>query len=387
MQDAGVPIDSMHAQIAAAAGHGLNNVDPEEQKEDDKEPHEARTALVKRWQKRIAAAKKKHAEPFKRIRKDLKFLAGRQWSDTDTDDRYMANIVQRHIAQRVAALYAKNPTIVARRRDAMDFVMWEGTLAEAQGAAQQLQQSMVNGMQPMPQAAALAQDIAQGFQKRKLMDRVAKTMEIVSKYTLDEQLPPFKMQMKRLVRRTCATGVGYMKIGLQRFMQKRPEDVEKITDITQRLLEIQRLSDEMAEPDEYQLSLLSAEAEQLRVELNSLQEEPEIVAKEGVVVDFPKSTSIIVDPRCTDIRSFLGAKFVAHEFIMTTDDVRDIYDVDLKKGDSPLTTTPTSSVSRRKWATRASTRTTRPATMFASGRSTPRPMAWCTRSPKATRIS
>ena len=318
----GVPIDA-YAPV--------NGEQMEEQKENT-EPHEARVALCKRWQGKIQNSKKRHEKAFKRMRKDLDFLAGKQWSQNEDDDRYMANIIQRHIAQRVAALYAKNPTIVAKRRDTLDFAKWEGTLAEAQGAAQQIQQGMAMGMQVMPQAMELAQDIAQGFQKRKLMDRVAKTMEIVAKYTLDEQLPPFKMQMKRLVRRTCAASVGYMKIGLQRFMKKRPEDLEKITDITQRLVEIQRLSEQLSEKDEYQLSMLSAEAEQLRLEMLSLQENQDIVAKEGVVVDFPRSTSIIIDPRCTDLRSFLGAKFVAHEFIMSTDDVREIYDVDLKKG-------------------------------------------------------
>jgi hypothetical protein len=318
----GIPIDALAPAMETQT---------EDQKE-NAEPHEARVALCKRWQGKIQNAKKRHEKAFKRMRKDLDFLAGKQWSQNEDDDRYMANIIQRHIAQRVAALYAKNPTIIAKRRDTLDFAKWEGTLAEAQGAAQQIQQGMAMGMQIMPQAMEMAQDIAQGFQKRKLLDRVAKTMELVAKYTLDEQLPPFKMQMKRLVRRTCAASVGFMKIGLQRFMKKRPEDLEKITDITQRLVEIQRLSEQLSEKDEYQLSMLSAEAEQLRLEMLSLEETPDIVAKEGVAVDFPRATSIIIDPRCTDLRSFLGAKFVAHEFIMSTDDVREIYDVDLKKG-------------------------------------------------------
>jgi hypothetical protein len=324
-EEAGIPIDSK-----MPIGMGM---DESEESKEEMEPTQARLSLVKRWQGRVQTGKKRHEKAFKRIRKDLNFIAGKQWGDDEDDDRYMANIVQRHIAQRVAALYAKNPTIIAKRRETMDFAKWEGTLQEAAGAAQQIQQGMQMGMQVMPQAMELAQDIAQGFQKRKLMDRIAKTMELVAKYTLDEQLPPFKMQMKRLVRRTCATSVGFLKIGLQRFMKKRPEDLEKITDITQRLVDIQRLSDQLSEGDEYNLSLLSAEAEQLRLEMVSLQENPDIVAKEGVVVDFPRSTSVIIDPRCTDIRSFLGAKWVAHEFIMSTDDVRDIYDVDLKKGD------------------------------------------------------
>lgn len=306
---------------------------PQEEKDEQKpEPHEARKNLVKRWTSIVKGGKERHNKVFKRMRNDLKFLAGKQWSDNIDEDRYQANIVQRHIAQRVAALYAKNPTMVCKRRQTLDFSLWNGSLQAAQSLQQKMQLDMQQGMPPDPQIMQTIQDVSNGFQRRMLMDKIASTMEIVAKYTLDEQLPPFKMQMKQLARRTCSTGVGYAKIGLQRFMKKRPEDIEKITDITQRLTEIARLSEQVSDNDDM-MGMMSAEAEQLRIELESLQKNPEIVAREGIVIDFPKSTSIIIDPRCTYLRGFLGAKWVAHEFIMSVDDVQEIYNVNLKKGE------------------------------------------------------
>jgi hypothetical protein len=308
------------------------DMEGELQKKKDTEPSEQRRSLVGKWISIIKAAKKKHESAFKRMREDLKFLNGKQWSDDENEPRYQANIVQRHIAQRVAALYAKNPVIKCKRRDTLDFEQWQGTLNEAQALQQQVAMSTQTGMPPDPNTIATIQDIMQGMQKRQLMDRLAKTMEIVAKYTLDEQLPPFKVSMKQLTRRVCSTGVGYAKLGVQRFMNKRPEDIEKITDITQRLVEITRLSEQFAS-DEHTMSMLSAESEQLRLSLQAVQGIPEIIAREGIVVDFPKATSIIVDPRCTYLRGFLGAKWIAHEFIMSVDDVQEIYNVELKNGD------------------------------------------------------
>ncbi len=318
----GTPVDA----LAPASDDSMQT-----QTKTSEEPPERRRKLVEKWTSIVQAAKKKHDGAFKRMREDLKFLFGKQWSDDDEETRYQANIVQRHIAQRVAALYAKNPVIKCKRRDTLDFTQWQGTMNEATALQQQVMMSVQNGMPPDPNTIATIQDIMQGMEKRQLMDRLAKTMEIVAKYTLDEQLPPFKMSMKQLTRRVCSTGVGYAKLGVQRFMQKRPEDIEKITDITQRLTEIARLSEQFAS-DTHAMSLLSAEAEQLRVAMQAVQSNGDIVAREGIVVDFPKSTSIIVDPRCTYLRGFLGAKWVAHEFIMSVDDVQEIYGVELKKG-------------------------------------------------------
>jgi hypothetical protein len=162
-------------------------------------PDPARSELVKKWYGAIQSAKK-HWEPtFKQMREDMDFLAGDQWpGEIDKKNKYVANITQRHVQQRVAALYSKNPKAVVRRRRTLDFTVWDERAATLMAAQQMLQESQQMGVPPPPQLQSLLADVTQGVQKRNLYDRIAKTMEIVFSYTLSEQQPPFKSQMKQL---------------------------------------------------------------------------------------------------------------------------------------------------------------------------------------------
>lgn len=295
----------------------------------------ARAALVKKLTGAVKASKDHFARDYEKMRHNMKFLGGDQWDTGRTGDKYQANIIQRHIQSKVAALFAKNPTAVCRRRKTLDFSIWDesaSALISAQTAMQvQAQNSAATGvMQPIdPAASALLADVMQGIQRRKMLDKVARTMETIFHYSLNEQNPPFKKQMKQLVRRTLATAVGYVKLGYQRAMIKRPEDVEKVTDISQQIVVIERILADVAdgecEPER-------AELEQLRVTLAAVQAAPEIIVSEGLVYDFPRSTSIIVDKNCTQLSGFVGAQWVAQEFVLTKDDVKEIYRVDLKCG-------------------------------------------------------
>ncbi|WP_447497402.1 hypothetical protein, partial [Clostridioides difficile] len=80
-------------------------------------------------------AGKKHWKPdFTRMREDQTFAYGLQWdgqkelngskAESDNADKYVANITLRHVQQRVAALYAKNPKAVARRREQILHTVW-----------------------------------------------------------------------------------------------------------------------------------------------------------------------------------------------------------------------------------------------------------------------
>jgi len=55
-----------------------------------------------------------------------------------------------------------------------------------------------------------------------------------------------------------------------------------------------------------------------------------ITLREGLVFDFPESASVIVDPMCRQLRGFVGASWIAHELFLTPDEVKEIYNVDLK---------------------------------------------------------
>ena len=59
--------------------------------------------------------------------------------------------------------------------------------------------------------------------------------------------------------------------------------------------------------------------------------EPMIVIREGLVFDFPESTSVIVDPMCRQLSGFVGARWCAHELYLTPEEVKEIYGCDVSK--------------------------------------------------------
>lgn len=296
---------------------------------DAPKPPEARAALVKEWQDKVIRAKKHWKAPLGRMHEDMDFYMGKQWpGQTTNDDRYVANIVQRHVAQRVSALYAKNPKFVAKRRKTLDFSLWDGDMAAFQSIQTAFQHAMLTGQPLDPVMMQTMQDIKQGFEKRTMMDKLADTMEIVAHHEINEQQPTFKTQMKQLVRRVCVTGVGYMKLNYHRIMQKRPEDAARITDITEQLTTLQRL---LQDKNDDKFTENSAQAEQLKLLLEELMDAEEMIVREGLVFDFPLANSIIPDTKCRQLNGFIGADWVAQEFILTVDEIKEIYKVDLGK--------------------------------------------------------
>ncbi|CAB4149820.1 hypothetical protein UFOVP543_34 [uncultured Caudovirales phage] len=285
----------------------------------------SRRALVNAWQDKITRAKKHWESPLKRMREDMDFFMGKQWPwQNDNDDRYVANLVQRHVQQRVSGLYAKNPKAVAKRRNTLDFTLWEGEPGQIQAAQMANDLAMQTTGMPDPNSLALMDDVMKGMERRRQMDRIAKTLEIVFHHVIESQ--NFKTQMKQLVRRTCVTGVGFVKIGYHRMMGKRPEDVEKITDIGEEMKTLQRL---MADKQDNIFDETSQKFEQLKLLQHELSEKADYIMDEGLVFDFPQSHSIIVDPRCRQLNGFIGAEWVAQEFILTVDEIKEIYNVDL----------------------------------------------------------
>jgi len=295
-------------------------------REPNPEETAARKALVKDWENKVSKAKKHWERAIKTMKEDTDFYMGKQWPyQGERDDRYIANLVQRHVQQRVASLYAKNPRAVAKRRNKLDFQIWneeQSQLQQAQ-AINELTMAQTGGMQN-PESQALMNDVAQGFAMRNRMDKVARTLEVVFHYLLEHN--NFKTQMKQLVRRTCVTGVGFVKVAYQRSVGQRPEDVEKITDIKERIRVLETLiqDQQAAKFDEN-----SAKFEQMQLMLKELSEQEDTILEEGLVFDFPQTQNLIVDPRCRQLKGFIGAEWVAQEFLLTLDEVKEIYQVDL----------------------------------------------------------
>ena len=89
-----------------------------------REPDEAEKKLVSKLTKRILADRAHHKKAFERMREDME-IARRGAPKNWPENSYVANITGRHINQKTAALYAKNPKAVARRRERLDFRIWD----------------------------------------------------------------------------------------------------------------------------------------------------------------------------------------------------------------------------------------------------------------------
>lgn len=280
------------------------------------------------WTDQITNAYQFHKGPFDRMNEDMDFAWGKQWpGQTDKDDRYVANIVQSEIAASVSVLYAKNPTFHCKRRPRMDFAVWD----ESPAALAALQQNMMVSAQAMlppdPAAQALMMDIAQGLQYRQMMDRIARTLEIVFRQQILQQQPNFKQEMKQLIRRVETCGVGYLKLDFQRLMDVKPDAASQIADVAAQLAHIEGL---MKEIEDSESSEYGKQAEELRISLKTLQEKSLVIAREGLLVHFPRATAIIIDPACTQLRGFVGARWVAEEFYLPACRIYEIFKKDVK---------------------------------------------------------
>lgn len=298
-----------------------------------------RAALVKRWLKDVTEARKHWDGDFKRMRRNMRFAGGKQWpGQKEDDDRFTVNLVQRVLKSTVAALYAKNPTVVAKRRPKLDFKLWDGkpeSAAQAQQAVQIASQFPPEALlTPEGQtifataqaSQAILADIQQGVERRHRLDKIGKTLVACLDYYLDESEPGFKLQMKQMMRRARTTGVGYVKLGFQRAMELSADQNAKIADHADRLATIGRLTADIrdGEVDEN-----SAEAEELRLAIAAIQSEPESIVREGLVWSFPHSTRIIPSVSTEKLMGWVGSDFVAEEMMLTPDRIKEVYDVDV----------------------------------------------------------
>ncbi|API60539.1 hypothetical protein BSL82_15650 [Tardibacter chloracetimidivorans] len=296
---------------------------------DDPEPGDSRRALVQQWQQKVKHAKEHWKDDFKRMRENMDFASGKQWpNEKKDDDRYKANIVQRVLKSSVASLYAKNPRVIARRRERLDFAVWDGKPETLQMAMMAMQVATQKGVPPDLQSISILQDIQQNVERRSMLDKVGRTLEVLIQYYMSEQIPDFKTQMKQMIRRARTTGVGYIELGFQRQMDLSDDQSTRISDMTERLATIGRLQADIqdGETDTY-----SAEAEELRLAIQAIENEPEVIIREGLLWNFPQSTRIIPSPETQSLIGWVGSNWLAKEVILTPDRVKEVYGVDLGK--------------------------------------------------------
>lgn len=418
------------------------------------EPRDRRRNLVSDWTRKVKRAKRYWKPAFDRMREDQQFCFGKQWSKSDQDRRYVANLTLRLVAQKTAFLYAKNPKAVAKKRPRLNATSWDesqttlnqlmqsaammmqqaqaagamgagplaggmpggippGMMGQVAGAAQgaiggmmpmatgqppDIGQLMAGGMPPNPATAPspsmnqlsgamgsqlggtpmpamgagpipgsmeeqrglgeqlgmaaagaaasgmvppaspmIAQAVGSGMDilmdaarvknENIMMDKLARTLELLYAYEVDNQPHPFKSMLKMTVRRAVTNGVAYVKLGFERVMQVRPDLEKGIADANERLATLQRLAADAADAitDD-----TDKEAEQIRLLLQDLAQQQGAVVREGLTFDFPMSTRIIPDIKCIDLKNWVAADWVAEEYLLSVDEIEEIYGVDVR---------------------------------------------------------
>jgi len=354
------------------------------------EPDERRKHLVGSLSDMIKQAKSHWQKTFRKMEDDQKFCAGAQWpedpkkmafNDVYDEDLYVANITLQHVQKRVAALYAKNPKAVAKKRPRLLATTWDGSmesLAQAEATIKQAQAALmgapagipgmppggglgappgappgspgapppgappgVPGMPmmappppPMPppeemlNAQAVLADAQAVKQQMQMLNKIGRTLEILYSYEVSEQVPSFKSAMKMTVRRAATSGVGWTRIGFQRIMGMSPDRDTRLADMQRQMDLVQRISADIADGE---TNTDSASAEEMRLAMEAIQQEDEIILREGLQFSWPKSTAIIVDPRVVQLRDFLGADWAAEEYILTVNEIKETYQIDVGK--------------------------------------------------------
>lgn len=319
---------------------------PNQDQTGEAQPSASEKNLVKTILKRIRADEHHHKKAFEQMREDM-YIARHGHAPGYPVDYYKANITGRHIKQKTASLYAKNPKAVARRRETIDYRVWDEKPQSLQMAMQivmQAQQLLAANPMADPstippemmiafqEAQAVVQDFQEGTKRRQEIGKIGKTLEILFAQALREQKPlDFKTGMKQLVRRACTTGVGYVELGFQRETGPKPELTQALGDFRSRLAHLKMLAERIGDtenpvmPDDPEIA-------ELERSIAALMAEPEIVLREGLIVDFPQSTKVIPDRLTKQLTGFVGARWVTIKYLFTPDQVQEIFGVDIGKG-------------------------------------------------------
>lgn len=287
-------------------------------------PGEAKA--VELYNKLVDADKRKHSKAFKRMREDQNMVFGRQWKDQtgDDDDRYSANIIQRHVAQTTASLYAKNPIMRCSRKKRLEYQVWDGSKEQLDQATADYQTAVQTGQLPSPESQAIINEVEQVKAGQRVLDNVCMTLELLLAYGMQENR--FKSKAKQWVRRAKTCGVGWIRVGYQRQMDQKPESWKLLNDITRYLAHMDKLRADLADGEEPEHDAI---AEMFKAMKESLSSEPDVVVTEGMVYSFPRSTAVIPDKGCGDLRGLTDCWRLTEEYCLGVDEVQEIFGVDL----------------------------------------------------------
>lgn len=320
-------------------------------REDADAANQSRKALVAKIIEDVKRWEAKHKEAFDKMKRDTKFVAntkGEQWEGDQ--DKYVANITLRSIEQKVSTLYARNPRVRAQRKAMLDNIVWDGraeTLQTAIATVTMLQQGMqamgaanmgvpgaIMPPQPAPQpmmdpgtAMAILQEASATRQRRDMLDKIGKTAEVLFHHYIDHARPGFKSQMKQAIRRSATCGVAWVELGFERIYDgHKPETETKMKDARDQL---RSLGAELHDLEKGDIQIDDPRGAAIALQLRAWANEPDMLAREGLVFDFPRSWDVIPDCDCRQLVGLIGARKLARRYMHHPLQLKAMFGVDL----------------------------------------------------------
>lgn len=287
----------------------------------------SRAALVKQWLAKIEDAEKYYRPIFEQMRNNQRIATRgdtKKW--VENTNNYVVPVLNRHINMAVSQLFARAPQAEWELRQRREYAIWDGDMQSATEALDAVMGSLTTGIPADPNHLAILQDIADAEESRKVYEALGETLTILYGYFMDEQDMDYRQQIKALIRRVKVCKVGYVTLDFQRDLNTSPDLSARLDSTAQQLNRTEAL---LAEAGRDALPEESAKSEELRLLMEDLQRQADIIVREGPVLGFPKSTNVVIDPKCRHLKTLSGANWVAIAHDLDPEDVQQIYGVSI----------------------------------------------------------
>lgn len=213
----------------------------------------------------------------KEIQKNRLYAKGRQHDD-GSDELVRANLIHPEIMSLVSTVYAKDPDISVTPTEAVSTSRY-------------------------PQYKAFG-----------------KTLELVLRNQFAPAQANLKAKAKAAVRGAATSFIGWTKLVYQKDYQTDPLIEDRIKDIQD---DLERLEHLIAQVDREQTGEdagdLDAQKKELEEMLKSLQEQPEVVRSEGLIIDRPLSEDMIWSLDTVDSSEISRSEWIAQRYWMSVD--------------------------------------------------------------------
>ena len=298
-------------------------------------------ALVKDLTSWCASTREFWKPIFDKIEDEIDFCAGKQWPGGKTEgDKYVANITRRLVNQKVSQTYAKNPKAISRVRPQMAFTVWDGDMQSLEMARVAANDPAVINLamsgdpkmvETLQLSEAILADYENGQGRKVMLKKWGRTLELFYDYQCDQQPHTFKTQMKAVVRRALTARAGWAKVGYRRQgdTANTSQGLDATTPDLIKAIALRLKQIEAGECENEEKARQEVESMQAKL-AQGAEDGSEKLVDEGLVFDFPKTTSILVDRKCSSLKTLAGCDRIAQQFMLTPDEVERRYGVKVK---------------------------------------------------------